>query len=96
MSDTCTEIQECCDPSPFSLYSQSSPASTTGCGAAECCPPEVFDFIPTTPPIGNPTCELMDGFGLWLDGAPIPCESGDEGFLLWNEGEPLVEKSDTY
>ena len=96
MADSCTQIEECCKPSPFGLLSSSpAPTSDAECGAQECCRGSVFN-IPISPIVVFPTCSAMDGFGLWLDGAPMPCESGVEDFSMWFEGIPFVEKSDNY
>lgn len=97
MSDpNCPNTKECCPPSLFFGLSTASALAGTECAAIECCDPGIFAVIPEPVTPETPTCTALNEFGIWFEGAPVLCESGDEEFALWLEGSPFVEKSDTY
>lgn len=96
MADDCDNSVECCPDDPWSVVEVSAtPPDDSACGTEECCVDEVFSTIPDTTP-AVPTCDAEDNFGVWFEGAPLICSSGDENLGLWFEGSPFVENSDSY
>lgn len=66
--------------------------------AIECCDPSPFPPITNrgNTPVYGVTCNAMNDFGVWFEGAPVLCASGDPDFKLWIDGAPFVEQSSTY
>lgn len=86
----------CCPPSPFTTVGN-APVSSNACVGAACCPDNPFVLVPDAPiPPQSVTCNSLNEFSVWFEGAPVLCESGDEDFSIWFEAAPFVEKSDTY
>ena len=92
---TCPPL-ECCPPPRFPTIGTVPLASDANCLRQECCDASLFSVVPSPITPVAVTCNYLNEFNVWLDGAPVLCSSGNEEFGLWFEGAPFVEKSDNY